>query len=53
MSQLDRIAELKALHQVLDTQIEDAFKNGADDVTMARLKKEKLRIKDEIAELEA
>ncbi len=53
MSQLDRIAELKALHQVLDGQIQNAFDEGADDVTMARLKKEKLRIKDEIAELEA
>lgn len=52
MSQLDRIAELKALHQALDTQIENAFKDGADDITMVRLKKEKLRIKDEIANLE-
>ncbi|MFV0432355.1 MAG: YdcH family protein [Alphaproteobacteria bacterium] len=52
MSQLDRIAELKALHEALDTQIENAFKDGADDVTIARLKKEKLRIKDEISDLE-
>ncbi len=52
MSPLDHIAELKALHQALDTQIENAFEDGADDITIARLKKEKLRIKDEIAQLE-
>ncbi len=52
MSQLDSVAELKALHKVLDAQIEAAFENGTDDVAIARLKKEKLRIKDKIADLD-
>ena len=47
-----RIEALKARHQSLEQTIEDEEgRPHPDDLHLAELKKEKLRIKDEIAEL--
>ena len=43
-----RIRELDARHTRLDAQIDEVFKHpSADSLEVARLKKEKLRIKDD------
>ena len=50
MSLDERIEALKAKHQSLESQIEDENNRpNPDDVHIASLKKQKLRIKDEIA----
>ncbi|MCW5724430.1 MAG: DUF465 domain-containing protein [Maricaulaceae bacterium] len=48
-----RIAELRLMHRSLDDEVKALSVNGvADQLKLARLKKEKLRLKDEIAILE-
>ena len=50
MSMSSHIESLKRKHQDLDDLIHSAEKApGVDDLELARLKKEKLRIKDEIS----
>ncbi|MEM1272650.1 MAG: YdcH family protein [Pseudomonadota bacterium] len=45
--------ELRKKHQALDTQVEAAQQSpGIDDLTIRDLKKEKLRLKEEIRRLE-
>jgi len=45
-----RIAHLEEIHRSLDRRIEAMVESGSyDDVNLNNLKKEKLRIKDEIA----
>lgn len=52
MSLDERIDALKAKHQALETAIEEEFNRPRpDDIHIASLKKQKLRIKDEIASL--
>ena len=52
MSLDERIDALKAKHQALETAIEDEFNRPLpDDIQIASLKKQKLKIKDEIADL--
>ena len=53
MSSIERLESLKARHAGLDAQIdEENRKPHPDDTTIHALKKEKLRVKDEIARLE-
>lgn len=50
MSNEERVAALKAKHQALEDKIqEEEARPHPDDVTLHQLKREKLRIKDEIA----
>ncbi len=52
MSIAARIRELDARHTRLDSEIDDLKKHAsADSLEMARLKKEKLRIKEQIASM--
>ncbi|MDX9859543.1 MAG: DUF465 domain-containing protein [Rhodospirillales bacterium] len=52
MSLDERIDALKAKHQALETEIEEeANRPCPDDIHIASLKKQKLKIKDEIAVL--
>ena len=44
---------LKAKHQALDSVIDEKLHNHADELEIAELKKQKLRIKDELVELTA
>jgi hypothetical protein len=54
MSLEDRIQTLKAKHQALESAIaEEESRPHPDDVTIHELKKQKLRLKDEIAALSA
>lgn len=53
MSLQERIEALRARHQELEAALEDANSHYVDDVEVHDLKKQKLAIKDEIAELEA
>lgn len=54
MSLEDRIQALKTKHQALESAIaEEENRPHPDDVTIHELKKQKLRIKDEIAALAA
>lgn len=49
-----RIAELTQRHQALDRSIEEEISRpGSDDLKIAALKKEKLRLKDELSRLQA
>ena len=53
MGSTDRLEALKARHAGLDAQIEEEIKRPhPDDEAIHALKKEKLKIKDEIARLE-
>ncbi|MDV7270495.1 DUF465 domain-containing protein [Thioclava sp. A2] len=53
MSLGSHITELRKKHQVLSDQVERAARSpGVDDLAIADLKKQKLRIKEEIARLE-
>ena len=48
----DRIATLKAQHADLESQIEEELgRPHPDDAVIGTLKKQKLRIKDELAQL--
>lgn len=52
MGQTDRIFSLQARHEQLETAINtENARPHPDDVEIHSLKKEKLRIKDEISEL--
>lgn len=45
-----RLAELRAEHRALDARIEELRASGVtDQLALARLKKRKLRLRDEIA----
>ncbi|WP_205481606.1 YdcH family protein [Sphingomonas arenae] len=47
-----RLAELRAEHRALDAKIEELRESGVtDQLELARLKKRKLRLRDEIAVL--
>ncbi len=53
MSLGSHLTELKKKHQTLSAEIEDAESSpGADDLQINELKKQKLRLKDEIHRLE-
>ena len=52
MSLQERIEALRACHQELETALEDANARYRDDVEVHEIKKQKLAIKDEIAQLE-
>lgn len=53
MSAVERLDSLKARHAGLEAQIaEENKKPHPDDTTIHALKKEKLKVKDEIARLE-
>jgi hypothetical protein len=52
MSLPSHLSELRRKHEALSLRIEQEQKSpGADDLSIATLKKEKLRLKDEIARL--
>lgn len=54
MSLTAHITELRRKHQALDAKVEDAQRSlGTDALVLRDLKKEKLRIKEEISRLEA
>ena len=54
MSMSAHIQELRRKHETLSQQVEVAQRNpGADGLQIAALKKQKLKIKEEIARLEA
>ena len=49
MPVLERLKSLQRRHQKVDTQlVEEKNRPAGDEMTIARLKKEKLRLKDEI-----
>lgn len=53
MSLTSHITELRRKHEVLSDRVERALKSpGEDALTIAALKREKLRIKDQISRLE-
>jgi hypothetical protein len=45
----NRLQSLQTLHDDLDAAVTALFQSGSDDHVLARLKKRKLHIKDEIA----
>lgn len=48
------IQELRKKHQALELQVEEAHRSlSVDDIEIRAMKKEKLRIKEEISRLEA
>jgi hypothetical protein len=50
MSNEERVAALKAKHQAIEEKIqEEEARPHPDDIALHQLKREKLRIKDEIA----
>lgn len=50
---LERLAALRLEHEALNSEVDILTENGVvDQLKVARLKKEKLRLKDEIARLE-
>lgn len=52
MSVESHLAELQRRHQAIELEIEEAMSNpSADDLEISKLKRRKLRIKDEIARL--
>ncbi len=54
MSVSSHITELRKKHQALSEEVELALRSPAtDDLHISELKKQKLRIKEEIARLEA
>ncbi|MGB0508343.1 MAG: YdcH family protein [Pikeienuella sp.] len=54
MSVSSHLVELRRKHAVLEEKIEaEARSPGSDDLDIAALKKEKLRLKDEITKLSA
>lgn len=52
MNTHERLTCLKNRHSELDEDIQVAYENFADDWTVNNLKKQKLRIRDRITELE-
>jgi hypothetical protein len=54
MSLQMHLSELTAKHKALDVQIEEELNHpSSDDLTIAELKRRKLKLKDEIARLES
>lgn len=54
MTIASHIAELKRKHETLSQEVEEAQRApGSDDLHIAELKKQKLRIKEEIARLQS
>lgn len=54
MSVASHVAELRKKHDALSDKVEKAQKNpGSDDLQIAEWKKQKLRLKEEIARLSA
>ena len=54
MSLSSHLQELRRKHQTLSDRVERVQRSpGSDDLTIAELKKQKLRLKDEIERLEA
>jgi hypothetical protein len=54
MALASHLAELSEKHRSLERQIEEELSRpGADDLEIIKLKKEKLRIKDEMAKLQS
>ncbi len=53
MSLQERIESLRQRHQELESQLDEATVHFTDDIEVHDLKKQKLAIKDEIADLEA
>lgn len=52
MSLSSHLEELQKKHHALDLQVEEALRNpGFDDLQITKLKKEKLRLKEEISRL--
>ncbi|SFA56425.1 hypothetical protein SAMN04487972_11525 [Paracoccus halophilus] len=52
MSVESHVQELRRKHQSLSNAIEDAHRSpGVDDLAISQMKKEKLRLKEEIARL--
>ena len=52
MSLSSHVEELKKKHQLLSEQVEEAQRSlGTSDYEISELKKQKLRLKDEIARL--
>ncbi|MCZ7675156.1 MAG: DUF465 domain-containing protein [Roseovarius sp.] len=52
MSLVSHVEELKKKHQTLSEQVEEAQRSpGASDYEIQELKKQKLRLKEEIARL--
>lgn len=50
---VERIAELRTEHEALNAEVDALTENGVvDQLKYARLKKEKLKLKDEISVLE-
>ncbi len=50
---LDQLAEMRRQHEALNAEVDALTENGVvDQLKVARLKKEKLRLKDEIARIE-
>jgi hypothetical protein len=53
MALASHLAELSERHRSLERQIEEQLSRpGADDLEISKLKKEKLKIKDEMAKLQ-
>lgn len=47
------LSELQRKHAILSQKVEDAQRSpGADDLTIVELKKQKLRLKEEITRIE-
>ena len=54
MSLTSHVEELKRKHEALSLQVEEAQRApGMDDLSVSELKKQKLRIKEEITRLSA
>ncbi len=54
MSLQAHLSELSAKHQALQAEIDEELAHpGSDDLHIAELKRKKLRLKDEIAKVEA
>ncbi len=54
MSLEDRVGALRSKHQTLEQQLaSESNRPHPDDVAIAKLKREKLKLKDELARLEA
>lgn len=50
--QVQRLDRLKSDHKMLDKQINELYNSFNDDTILTELKKQKLRIKDEISKIE-
>lgn len=46
-----KISELKALHKLVDEQLQDIETHYGDEASLRRLKKQKLQLKDQMESL--